>query len=454
MSSAAQIESDSTSTSGLGETSAVHTPIARIHVAMEESSAQLSVPPTAGNSADGEETADEPTVAFSSPRSRAIPLSLRFSRAGLDTQGQASSVGVEDVSAICAEFHNAKRSFRLDDPLPRLMSGPSDRALEHIRAYIDNGCNEVEEVDECKKKGINIFDGQNVSCPVAVEEWYNQVHDYTYERYSNWHHPKTGSFTQMMWSESEEVACFRTSGCTRLGKHERLLCAYAPVGNTVGEYPFSLDQWKSIIDRDRLPQVTVVLGSSEVSPEFTTTTTTTPTTTTSTTTETTTTSTTSTTTTPPPADFTDECIAAHNEKRVTGMTTPIRALSRNSAAIAQAERYRDQMERGGCTFKHSGTQQFGENLYKASFHATCASAVALWYNEKKKYTRYTSITNSNYASFGHFTQVMWANTTGLGCAYSSRCGTVVCNYYPPGNYLGQYPFSQAQYRSMVARDGW
>lgn len=56
------------------------------------------------------------------------------------------------VRTVCAEFHNAKRSFRLDDPLPRLMSGTSDRALDHIRAYIDNGCNEVEEVDECKKK--------------------------------------------------------------------------------------------------------------------------------------------------------------------------------------------------------------------------------------------------------------------------------------------------------------
>lgn len=68
-----------------------------------------------------------------------------------------------------------------------------------------------------------------------------------------------------------------------------------------------------------------------------------------------------------------ECIAAHNEKRVTGMTTPIRALSRNSAAIAQAERYRDQIERGGCTFKHSGTQQVRLQLFRA-VHCKSVSA--------------------------------------------------------------------------------
>lgn len=97
MSSTAQIES--TSTSGLSETSVVHTPIARIHAEIEESSAGLSGHRTADDSTGGEETADEPTIAYSSSRSRAIPLSLRVSRAGLDTQGKTPSVGVEDVSA-------------------------------------------------------------------------------------------------------------------------------------------------------------------------------------------------------------------------------------------------------------------------------------------------------------------------------------------------------------------
>jgi hypothetical protein len=48
---------------------------------------------------------------------------------------------------------------------------------------------------------------------------------------------------------------------------------------------------------------------------------------------------------------------------------------------------------------------------------------------------------SNFGAWGHFSQIVWKGTTGVGCA-TSYCATLqgatftnyftVCNYYPPG----------------------
>ena len=40
---------------------------------------------------------------------------------------------------------------------------------------------------------------------------------------------------------------------------------------------------------------------------------------------------------------------------------------------------------------------------------------------------------------GHYTQVVWAKTTKLGCGYiyQNAKHTVVCNYNPAGNFISQ-----------------
>lgn len=98
-----------------------------------------------------------------------------------------------------------------------------------------------------------------------------------------------------------------------------------------------------------------------------------------------------------------------------------------------------------CTMSHTAgptNPGYGENLAWASWSTyTGIEATNAWYNEKSNYT-YSS--NSCSGVCGHYTQVVWKNSTKLGCAgvVCSNGGGIIygCNYNPPGNYSGQKPY--------------
>ena len=92
--------------------------------------------------------------------------------------------------------------------------------------------------------------------------------------------------------------------------------------------------------------------------------------------------------------------------------------------------------------KHASGTGEGENLAWASWALTPTQAVNMWGDEKSFYTSYVPIDSSNYQTFGHYTQMVWRDTTQIGCAVVT-CASgsiVVCRYSPPGNYLGEYPY--------------
>lgn len=101
---------------------------------------------------------------------------------------------------------------------------------------------------------------------------------------------------------------------------------------------------------------------------------------------------------------------------------------------------------GGCKLDHNigptKPSNYGENLYWSSRSTVeAATAIKAWYDEKQYYTY---ATNSCSNVCGHYTQVVWKDSTKLGC-YAATCpnnGGVIfaCNYTPAGNYVGQKPY--------------
>ena len=84
----------------------------------------------------------------------------------------------------------------------------------------------------------------------------------------------------------------------------------------------------------------------------------------------------------------------------------------------------------------------GENIYGSSGTASALGAVLLWAAESAVYDLATNLCGG---VCGHYTQLVWATTRRVGCARSYCAGetwpsSVVCNYGPGGNYVGQRPY--------------
>uniref|UniRef100_A0ACD5U0H6 Uncharacterized protein n=1 Tax=Avena sativa TaxID=4498 RepID=A0ACD5U0H6_AVESA len=124
-----------------------------------------------------------------------------------------------------------------------------------------------------------------------------------------------------------------------------------------------------------------------------------------------------------------------------------------------AEWYADQ-RRGDCALQHSDYQSagYGENIFwgSAGWPWTGVDAVNTWVSEKEYYD-YNSNTCSPDAPFGtcgHYTQVVWRDSTLIGCARVDCDGDlgvfITCNYYPPGNWEGQWPWLAARSAAAAA----
>jgi hypothetical protein len=92
---------------------------------------------------------------------------------------------------------------------------------------------------------------------------------------------------------------------------------------------------------------------------------------------------------------------------------------------------------------HSGP---GENLWMGTRGAyTDTQKVDAWGAEQQYFLAGRPFpdvsTTGNWQDVGHYTQLIWWNTTSVGCAQASDSSFdyLVCQYSPPGNVIGQYP---------------
>jgi uncharacterized protein YkwD len=141
-------------------------------------------------------------------------------------------------------------------------------------------------------------------------------------------------------------------------------------------------------------------------------------------------------------------LSAHNAERKTLGLVPL-VWDAKLTAYASAYAATQDKAGAGCAgvLKHSGGP-YGENLYwywtTTRVKATPAQALADWISEKKYYNYQTNSCASGH-DCGHYTQVVWARTLRVGCV-ARKCTSnalatyIICNYDPPGNYVGQRPY--------------
>jgi pathogenesis-related protein 1 len=131
-----------------------------------------------------------------------------------------------------------------------------------------------------------------------------------------------------------------------------------------------------------------------------------------------------------------EMVLEHNAVRVR-VGTPSLKWSEPLASVAQE--WADRLIKNG-QFVHSHNPKYGENLYEISGGAaTSALVVKSWADEVRDYD-YRS--NSCRAVCGHYTQIVWNDTREVGCAVARGDGREVwvCEYDPPGNWVGRKPY--------------
>lgn len=132
----------------------------------------------------------------------------------------------------------------------------------------------------------------------------------------------------------------------------------------------------------------------------------------------------------------------HNKVRADVGTSPLQ-WSAELAKYAQA--WADHLAEEGCDMQHrpydgEWAQKYGENIFWGSAsNFTVLNASESWYDEIKDY-KHGVLNESNWYNTGHYTQMVWKNTTHVGIGIS-RCKDggiiIVANYNPPGNYMGE-----------------
>ena len=135
-----------------------------------------------------------------------------------------------------------------------------------------------------------------------------------------------------------------------------------------------------------------------------------------------------------------QAILAHHNKVRAAVGVPPLKWSPTLANYSQ--KWTDYLAGSSCRVEHRSDNQYGENIYAGTAgHFTAVDAAKAWEAEKKSYDG-TPLKQSIIKAVGHYTQITWRDTRMLGCgeALCNKMLLVVCNYDPPGNYIGQLPY--------------
>jgi pathogenesis-related protein 1 len=131
-----------------------------------------------------------------------------------------------------------------------------------------------------------------------------------------------------------------------------------------------------------------------------------------------------------------DMLAAHNAVRAQVGVAP---LAWSERLAARSQDWADTLL-ARKQFFHRPNSKIGENLFETSgARASPSQVIDAWAGESRNYD-YKS--NRCRGVCGHYTQIVWRDTKEVGCGVARGGGREVwvCNYDPPGNWIGKRPY--------------
>lgn len=135
-------------------------------------------------------------------------------------------------------------------------------------------------------------------------------------------------------------------------------------------------------------------------------------------------------------------------KTVLPAASPALPLLSWNPSIAQTA----QVHADRCVWQHGDAADLGQNIYAAAPQDQHQTDAAVSWLSEQPFFNYAENTCSSNEGCGHYTQIVWRETTQVGCA-QTQCSSgtpfgaqfpnwtfIVCDYSPPGNYVGERPY--------------
>ena len=148
---------------------------------------------------------------------------------------------------------------------------------------------------------------------------------------------------------------------------------------------------------------------------------------------------------PAPKPTSEAWLKAHNDIRAK---KGIRPLVWNKGLEKHARQWARHLAKDGCKLYHSRGSGWGENLAMSGGYGRPRTpfevTANMWASEEQWYN-YKNNSCAKGRVCGHYTQVVWKNSSDVGCWTAKGPGTkssyiYACNYDPPGNFRGQKPY--------------